>query len=342
MAILGIEGFDYFETGVLNLELNDKENYSIEDPYVGDMKISETEQRFGTGKYLRAESAFNEFRVVTSGNSTLFVSFALKPVLTLDVTDFLMFYDTTVGQVHTWLRINPGGTISVRTGNGDLLGTSTRSLTLGNWHWIEVKVVIDGSAGVLQLQVDDTNWLDLSSRNTQAGATTDIGAFALAGGLCDCWFDDLVWQDTSGAFLTNSKVELLIPTDDGTTTNWTNTGGGTNAADVSVISDSTDNVDDDYVYTSTSGHIDSYVYPTIATDSIVKAIAIDYRATKTDAPARSVKSIHSGGASSPGTVRTLTNAYTWYQDVFETTDGSSTAWTQASIDSATFGIEDTS
>lgn len=330
MSIIGIEGFDNFETNNTNLQLNQVEGYVLENPYDTGMRIVNN-GRFGDGKWMKIKRE-EEFRINTAGTgitTTMYVSFAVRFDKKIDGTKFLYFYNS--GDIgHVWIKLTTIGKLKIKTGNGDILGYSTNTFNLNVWYWIEVKTVISDT-GSVDIKVDGVDWLNVTG-DTKVGTSANISHIAFAGGASDLHIDDIVWQDGSGAYLGDSKVEGLMPVGDATLS-WNNTGSGAHWTDVATIGSA---IDDEYVYTASNG-VERYYYDTITADSEVHAVAIKYRARRDDTGSRSIQSSHSATGAN-GATRILHTDWLFYSDIFEN-DGS-VDWTQTSIGNTHFGMED--
>ena len=139
----------------------------------------------------------------------------------------------------------------------------------------------------------------------------------------------------------DSRIELLIP--NGTSdAGWTST-AGTHWEAVSVITDPDAtptplDVFADWIFTAVAD-TEVFAYDSISSDSIVRALSVEYLARRDDVQSRSVQSTVTAG-SQTGTTRVLGTSWKWYQDVYPASDGASTAWTQDSIHNSGFGIDD--
>jgi hypothetical protein len=345
MAIVGIEGFDYFETSSLPYsEVNEKENYTILSPSSGNAIISEDSPRFNTGKFLRVrqdEATLLVNVANTTITDTIYLGFATRPIGNIGATSFFYVWNS-VYTACVKLFITDTGNIMVRTADGAIIATSTNSLNISTWYWIDIKVVMSSTSGSVVVKVDGDIWIDTTGI-TGYNSLSNITSFGLSAGTTIFDFDDVVWADSggypvTGNYIGDSRVETLLPTGD-SSTEWSISSTGSNASHVNVVTDDVDDVDDKYVYTNITTDEDYYSYDTISSNSTVKALSIDYRAKRDDVGARTLQSVTSAG-SQTGSSRTLYTGFIWYSDVFQFSDGISTEWDQTSIGSASFGIQD--
>lgn len=238
--------------------------------------------------------------------------------------------------------------------NGTQLGGgfSTLSMSFTAWHYLEVKVVINGSTGIVELKVDGTFFIQLSSQNTQATGNASANAVYLGnpgavlantngGGIATGFFDDFYLCDGSGSalntYLGDMKVLLQQTTANGTTNNWAHTGGATNWQSVLTVPPNTA----DYVSDSTSGDIDEYTFGA-TTGSAVLAVMVTLYAEKDDVGTRSIRGYckSSSTTADSGTDFALTqNSYKFYSGIFATDPNTSAAWGVTALNAAQFGVK---
>src|SRR5262249_9532244 len=124
---------------------------------------------------------------------------------------------------HVDIVVQSDGRIKARRAGSVTLGTSTSFLSAGAFNYIEIKITISGTVGVVAIRVNGTltGWLNLSSQNTQNGGAGTITNIILGGDLvtnalaAPSRFDDVVILDTTGAvnndFLGDCRVEAIFP-----------------------------------------------------------------------------------------------------------------------------------
>ena len=116
--------------------------------------------------------------------------------------------------------------------NGITIGSqTTQSMSFSAWHYIEVKVTINGSSGIAELKVDGNYWIQLSGQNTQVtgNATASQIRFGIAGisTLANAGFyiDDVYLLNSAGSvnnnYLGDVKIQASFPTGNGTLNNYT-------------------------------------------------------------------------------------------------------------------------
>jgi hypothetical protein len=127
-----------------------------------------------------------------------------------------------------------GGQLTVKRGDGTVLGTGTKVLASGRWYYIQWRFIISDTVGVATLKVDGTTEIDLSSQDTKndgASSTSDrLTFFAGNGGSFMAW-DDVTINDTTDtdnvSYPDHLGIEALLPSAAGDNTGLSTTGGAT-------------------------------------------------------------------------------------------------------------------
>jgi hypothetical protein len=159
-----------------------------------------------------------------------------------------------------------------------------------------------------------------------------MGSF---GGNCGrIYFDDF-W--VASDYLGDIRVDLLIPTAEGNTTQMTPLSGTDNA----LMADETP-PDDDTTYNSsaTAGDKDTYVTSNVSSAGTIHGLRLRARARKTDAGARSIATvIRSGGTDYDGTTTGLGTAYLYYSTDYYTNPNTAAAWTSTEVNAIEIGAK---
>lgn len=171
-----------------------------------------------------------------------------------------------------WFRINNDGTITAFRGT-TALGTSSTPVSTGSvFQYLEFKVVIDPSAGSIEVRKNGSTILSLSGINTRGdGGGSDwqhlvIGRLGLAASTSTTWdIDDLYVCDGSGSirndFLGDCEATAYYPINDGFYTDSTPSSG---TARYPLLDETTANGDTDYTTLASSGQKDSFIFPDMA------------------------------------------------------------------------------
>lgn len=254
----------------------------------------------------------------------------------------LVLMDGTSEQLS--VRGNGSGALTV-TRNGTVLATSTNILSTGVWYYIELKATIHNTAGVIQLRVNNVDWIAstgaLNTRNTAANQTTGP-AFGTTAGAAVMQMDDLYFLDaTTGTnidFLGPCTVGILRPVAPGNYADWTSNGGNNfgNVSDT-VGSDG----DTTFNQSATAGQIDSHIFSDLpAASGNVYAIQHVIYAKQDAGAQRQIAPLQrSSGTNYPGTTVTTAGSYQYLLEVRDTNPATSAAWTVAEVNAAEFGLK---
>ena len=330
MAIVFIDGFDHYgATSHISRKWNT----------VSGSGISLITGRFGTGNALKTGTNSSTLALGLTSGATFYVGVAYQNI-SGDPATILSFKDGTT--VQCGLAITSGGFLyAYRSSTATVLGYASTSIKMMQWNYIEIKVTISDAAGAFEVRLNGNTSpiINLSSVDTKATANASANSFELAqGSNVDVAYDDIYVSDS--AFLGDVRVQTLLPNANGTYSQLTRTGGGSN--NYEAVDDTTP--DDDITYVSeTSGAAkkDAYNYPaTSGTIATVHTVQTNILARKTDAGAVQIRPfIKSGVTESTGTSVTPSTSFTYLLERFVNDPNTGSAWTQANLNAAEFGVE---
>lgn len=343
MALLFIDGFDHYSSTELPKKWNAiGSSLSI--------RISTTGGRRGGGA-LECNGAANTAYVdkTTANTATFIIGAAIKISAAPDSGSvaLIRLLDTTTVQLS--LLLNNNLTFSVVRGTGTAItnGTSTATLTIGAWNYLEFKVTISTSiaAGSCKVRLNGVDIVTVATgQSTQAGsnAYANIVRLGCTSPLTSAFplYDDFYVCDSSGSanndFLGDSRIDTIMPTSDGTYTDGTPSTGTAHYACVDEIPPS----NTDYVSMGTAGNRDSYGYADVPnlTSSTVFGVQVNAYWSKDDAGTRTAATFaRSGSTNADGATVGLPTSDTYASQMFETDPNTSSAWTQSSVNAAQFG-----
>ncbi len=340
MALLWIEGFEGFgdSAGVAPQPANimSRKYPNINRENFFDLETGRNGwciEIVGTTDYFQTPS------LTTNATLVCGLAYQLPSGLPASGSNIVAFYEGANKGVS--IITNVGGTIAAYRG-AVLLGTSAMSLGSGTWYYIELKVLTHNSAGTVEVKVNGTTWLNLTSQDTQPGSNAYHDAARLGGVAEDTRYDDVYILDSSGAanndFLGNRKVVALDPDGAGDTTAWTPS-AGSNFQNV----DDGDEVDEDTTYNETSTDTDQDLYtfgdlPGVTASVDGLQITSEARVTAGSMDLSNV--IKTGATTSPGTADTITStAYVTTTRIEEQDPDTAAAWTPSGVNGAQFGIK---
>lgn len=285
----------------------------------------------GAGGYVR--------KTMLSSLSTIVIGFGFNPnnVSVIGAVYIARLLDVSSAQLE--LRINADATLSI-TRNGTVLGTSSASLNVGGWQYIELKVTIHDTTGSYELRLDGVNILSATSVDTKNTANASVNQVqigldgSVSGGPIYV-FDDFYILDTAGStnnnFLGDIRIDALYPTADGNYTAWTPSTGTDHYA---LVDEATPNTTD-YNSSSTAGQKDSYVMsnPPALSSQAIYGVMVKVAALKDDAGSRSLKvGVRSGTTDSLSAAQALSTSQVYYSSIHEVDPATGLAWTVAAVD----------
>ena len=263
---------------------------------------------------------------------------------------FLVILDGASGQVNVFL--NAGGTLSLRRG-ATVLATSTATVPIGSFFYLELKGTINSTTGSLALKVnaDAAGWPTYSGNTQSTGAAqwtglqlgNQIGSGSTSSTI-NVDFDDLYILDQSGAppwndFLGDMRVDVRNPTGAGAVTGWTPSAG----SNWQNVDDATPNDDTDYNAATTASQTDTFVVqdaPVVG--AAILGVQVCISAKKTDAGVCSIASVvRQGTTNLAATAQNPGTSYDYLRTVYPTNPHTSAQWTEADFNADEFGYQRT-
>lgn len=291
-----------------------------------------------------------EFTKVLTAAQSWYIGFAWKSATAASAARpiFTLYRGTTA---HFSLCMASDGLhLQTRRGTetGTLLHTSDFVYSQDVWYYIEVYVKI-ADAGEYQVKINGVSDANMSSgggpisADTQNGSDALADLFSLKGTSASAagthYIDDLYVIDSSGStnnsWLGDCRVETVVPSGAGNSTQWTPSSGSNWAA-----VDEVPPVMTDYVETTTATNKDTYALGNIATTSgTVYAVQTNTYAQKTDAGARTMHDVlrYSTNESS-GATYGLSDTAQYYSTPFDVPPGGGT-WDITKVNGLEAGFE---
>ncbi len=217
-----------------------------------------------------------------------------------------------------------------------LIGTGTvGKVPLYGWMYIEAKITISATVGIVLVNVNEQEALNLTGANTKNG--TDYIKRIRVGSIYPntSIFDDFYVDDSQ--FHGNCHIKTFMPDSDGTHSDFVRSTG---SADYEPI-DEIPPVDSDYIFSNTVGHKSTFGITT-GVLTTVKAIQLNNRLALGNVGARTVKPLlRSNGTDYAGAIFTdmIDAGAKFYARLYELDPDDSGAWTQAKLEAAEFGLE---
>jgi hypothetical protein len=301
--------------------------------------------KFGTGAYARKNLAANTV--------TFIAGFAFYlPALSVGSTAHLFaVLDGTTTQVS--LGCSASGTLQFyrnEPSGGTAIGVPSAGglIGAGTWHFLELEIKIDPSAGTVAVYLDGSLTPAISSTglNTQNTGDTyanviQIGDYsnALPSGI---YYDDLRVFDTTGSYcnslIGDTQVFSKVPSGAGALTEWTPNGSTPNYNCVNSVPPNTSK----FVSSATAGQEDTYAVPSAGLTINPAFVMTRHYAQKDDSIARSFQPVvRSNSVDALGTANVLPSSWKFFDSFFENDPNTSALWTAAAADVAQPGHYET-
>lgn len=243
------------------------------------------------------------------------------------------------------IEVDSLGIISMNV-SGIELGKSLKPINFNVWNFIELRVRSSTTVGQAELKVNNQSYFNLTNVNTKRSGGNykqfGIGAPRTVRSQSSIDVDDFYAINVAGgvnnAFLGDSRVDVLRATGAGANTAFTATPPTGNWDRVNEV----DTDLNDFVTSTAIAQRDTYVYsdlPSLNTPTIF-GVQIVSVAAKSDAGNASIKNIVKSGANVyPGTTEPLSVDAMVYSTLFDRNPDGTIVWTEASVNSAEFGVE---
>jgi hypothetical protein len=230
--------------------------------------------------------------------------------------------------------------------SGTLIAQSAANVWDDNWHYIQLSAVIHATTGRVIIYVDGTKVIDFTGNTKNTGTSNSIDlvrfkASKYVGASTLIQIDDLYVCDDTGStnntFLGDVRVQAMLPTGAGSSTQFTPTGSANNWQNVNEVPYNNAT----YNASSTIGQIDLYALGdlTAGTTGVFATQSVAHM-QKSDAGTGNVKvAIKSGAMTYYDPTQSLGSSVTAYTAVRETNPATSTAWTVSAANAIEAGVE---
>lgn len=275
--------------------------------------------------------------------STWIIGFGLY-MLSTETAELLRFTDSD-GTIQAAVSIGNDGTIRVHRGSyssGTLLATSSNSLPILTWNYIEVKLTIADSGGNFEVRVNESTWINFTGDTKQSSTLATAVRLQVWGRSSDNAIDDLYVCDSTGSinnsFLGDVRVDTVRPIGVGNYSEFSKQGSASNwdnLDDTTIDSDST------YNYSNTVGQRDTLDCGNLpAITGSIFGVQVNMAARKDDAGGRTLRSLTRVSSTDyEGASQYVGTDYRVYRQVIEQNPNTTAAWTESEINTAEFGYK---
>jgi hypothetical protein len=336
MALLWIEGFEgYGTTTGTDVTTYMARRYQAYNGvlYIGAGRLS------GYAGYGASGTTYYLTTPAMTTSNTLVIGFGLKRVGSSTTSSVIQLYDSTTLGIDVKWNYNTRELDVYR--NTTFLGsTSGANILAGSWYYVEIKVKCDASAGTVEVRVGGVTKLSLTNQNTKNGTHTYHNVVRLYANSY-VWLDDLYILDVTGAanndFLGNRRVIGIFPSGDASVA-WTPSSATTHAT---LVDETLDNDDTDYVESSTSGQADLYEYGDASGIGAISGIQINTTCRETDTNHFNlVTRVVSNGTTSDDAGQLVgTTGWVNRSRILETDPATGSAWILAALNAAQIGVK---
>lgn len=251
----------------------------------------------------------------------------------------------------------------------DAIGSPSTEILTAGWHYIEMGVTVSSSgAGVTEVRVDGTAWLNHSSVTNSLNLGTDFGGGAVSQTVvlapCFNWTDEATDETeilggyiddfyvTSNNALSSpdtiflgvaplgAAVQTTMPSADGSTVAFTRTGTdkGANFLQVNEVPPDGDTTT---VTSSNPGDVDVYAVEPVAAPRIY-AVAVNFCAKgpgRMAAVAKYYQNIDNQREIDSGDTELIDDSWNIFQAIFELDPRTNEDWTPSGFAQDTFGVK---
>lgn len=339
MSLLFIDGFDHYQTS----DISEKWGQSS---WVDFGEIRAGIGRRGTQAYY-SNLDRRYLGKVFAPAPTWIIGLSLRYSGYLSGTYLIAWSDGSQDQCR--LFVNSVGQIGITRGDDTLLGYGTVSMSVNTTYYLEWLLTVSNTAGVSRVRIDGIEVLTLTGIDTQVTGQAQANAVRLgnlfvAQVLWDLTIDDVYICDGAGSthntFLGDCRVDLLLPTGEGSYSAWTPSTGG---AHYEMVNETPPNDDTDYLSTSTVAARDMHTFSDLGTmpSPLLYGVQHCVTARKDNAGTRQMKSlVKSGDTTAVGdTTHTLATTYVDYTQMYPTDPATGAAWTIAAVNGVEAGME---
>ncbi len=292
----------------------------------------------GTGLSLYLDGADNYLSKSLDQQQTWIIGFWIKfDSFYSSVRSFLRVYDGE--DIQCEVKVD-GASKKLEVWTNDLYRGESTAIVVDEWYFVEVKFVIDATAaGTYELKIDGVTEVSGSAITSETG-NDYANSFCIMNQWNDFYLDDLyVCDGTAGLndFLGPCKVNAFYPTSDSTPSAWTTSAGTDHFA---LVNDSTRDTTD-YLYTGTNTNEDMYNF-TVSGGSLVLGVQLGVEGASEGTAAKGITAIIRDGGNESTVSQVIMGGPATPRGVLAVAEylpGTSTGWTNSTINSTDFGFE---
>lgn len=316
-------------------------------PYGSNLLFSTSGGRFGggcgelTGYYSHGTLVF------PSTETEVWLGFAFNVQQTVTSGNAVIGQFNSASGIESTLTLGPSGVWKTWSGatSAQIGSSGTAPVAIGQWHWVELHMVISATVGVFELWIDGVQIVNATGVDTAGSGGSSLVSWEFGGqnNACELNFDDIYVLNTTGSVnntrLGDSKIETLRPASDASPNDGALTSGTSHYAMVDELQN--DGVTTTTTLTNASGQEELFGIGSLAgTPSSIYAVRVMAIAAKSDAGSCNLETvINSGGTVSTGPSTALTTSFGIVSTIQETDPNTSAAWTASAVNAMECGAK---
>lgn len=255
------------------------------------------------------------------------------------------FVGETIGGLS--LTLNADRSLTIKRGTTTLSSSAAGVVPLGDWCYLELKVVCDNTTGSYEVHIDGVNVLSATGVDTQYSTDTFHSVVRFSGELAsvlpttgvrldDLWVCDSTGGDNNDFQGPGIFIATISPDGDGDSTDWTPDSGGTNYTQI----DEDVQVDSEYVEASAMDNTDLYTYEALSDIYSLKAVQVVTEALSTEPNEWTLETMvkQNPTEDSDGGQTLGSGEWTGFVRTMETNPVTTANWTAADIDNLQIGM----
>lgn len=351
MALIFVDSFDTYQTAHITSKWTSKQG----SPTIGSggrtSNALATQDIQGVHKGVPSQTTYivgGAFKAASFPGASPFCFMLFSSTNTPEVGIFL----TSSGAIAVYRagQTSIGGQLAYYS---DYLDSSDGGIiSTGVWYYIEARIYLHSTNGTWSVKVNGVEVVAGTGNTVEnEAAIKQVSVGHFGGGTGTSYIDDVYICDTSGTvnntFLGDVTVEAIYPNADGSSSQFTGSDADqTNNYQLvdEKVGDTTYPDTSDYVASSTATHKDLYNFSAMTPSSAtIHGVQVNILAQKSDTGTRTYKSVAklSSGSATDGDVEFAPSDSAWAYgcDVWETTPGTSNAWTVSDVNGAEFGVK---
>jgi hypothetical protein len=296
---------------------------------------------------LKLAAATTFFAKNVAGLDEYFVGLAFRLQALTTTIDVLEFNEGAINHVRVTILAN--GAIEVSR-DGTVLATSAAGTILSDgYNFLEVRAVIDGAAGIVTVDLDETNVHTLVSQNTENGGSGLIDEIRHWGTTDIVFYDDIYINNNLGAapqnaFLGNTHIGISIVAADGALNEFPVLEPVSPTDHFEKVNEVPPDEDTSFVASDTPGEQELFTLqglPTILGDGTIYGVQVSVFAKKDNAGTRQIKPLlNPGVTTASGTDLVLSTSYDYAIEVWQQNPDTVADWADAAeVEACEIGCE---